>query len=223
MPPDAVLFDCDGVLVDSEPVTDRVIIANLARYGLSVSKDEVTDLFLGGTLAGVGEVARARGADLPDAWVDEIYSETFDALRQGTPLIDGVVDLLGALDRAGIPYGVGSNGPRAKMEITLGQNGLWDRFKSCMSSAHDAGVAAKPAPDVYLVLARQLSVDPARCVVIDDSPSGARGGIAAGAQVIAFGATTPAGHLKPLGVPIARSMSEIADMIGVGGDQDRAV
>lgn len=221
MRPDAVLFDCDGVLVDSEPITDRVIIANLARYGLTVTEDEVTDLFLGGTLAGVGEVAQARGANLPEIWVDEIYTETFEALARGTPLIAGVMGLLDALDEAGIRYGVGSNGPRAKMEITLGQHGLWERFAKHMASAHDPGIAAKPAPDVYLSAARQLGVAPERCVVVDDSPSGARGGIAAGAQVIAYGAATPLANLEPLGVPIARSMSQVADMIGVAGAKDR--
>ncbi|MEO1238239.1 MAG: HAD family phosphatase [Pseudomonadota bacterium] len=222
MRPEAVLFDCDGVLVDSEPVTDKVIIANLARYGVTVSEDEVTELFLGGTLAGVGEKARARGADLPANWIDEIYAETFDALRAGTPVIDGTVPLLDRLDTLGIPYGVGSNGPRAKMEITLGQNGLWERLKDKMVSAHD-GVAPKPAPDIYLKLAGLLGVDPARATVVDDSPSGAKGGIAAGCQVIAFGQRTPAALLGPLGVPVARSMSELAAMLGVADDQDGTV
>lgn len=221
MRPEAVLFDCDGVLVDSEPVTDKVIIANLARYGVAVSEAEVTEFFLGGTLAGVGDKARARGADLPSDWVDEIYAETFDALRAGTPAIDGAVALLDRLDDLGIPYGVGSNGPRAKMEITLGQNGLWERLKDRMVSAHD-GIPAKPAPDIYLKLATLLGADPARCVVVDDSPSGAKGGIAAGCQVIAFAERTPAALLEPLGVPVARTMSHVAALMGVVDDQDRA-
>ncbi|MEL7106033.1 MAG: HAD family phosphatase [Pseudomonadota bacterium] len=222
MRPDAVLFDCDGVLVDSEPVTDRVIIANLARYGIAVSAAEVTEYFLGGTLAGVGEKARAQGADLPKGWVDEIYAETFDALRRGTPLIKGVPDLLDRLDALGIPFGVGSNGPRAKMEITLGQNGLWERCKDKMVSAHD-GVPAKPAPDIYLKLASLLGADPARCVVVDDSPSGAKGGLAAGCKVIAYAERTPEALLAPLGVPIARTMSDVAAMMGVANDQDGTV
>lgn len=219
MRPDAVLFDCDGVLVDSEPVTDKVIISNLARYGLTVSEAEVTEFFLGGTLAGAGEKARARGADLPDTWVEEIYAETFDALRRGTPVVPGVQDLLDRLDALGIPFGVGSNGPRKKMEITLSQNGLWERCKDKIVSAHD-GIPAKPAPDIYLKLAELLGADPARCVVIDDSPAGAQGGLAAGCHVIAFGERTPHALLAPLGVRIARSMSDVAAMLGVADDQD---
>ncbi len=222
MRPDAVLFDCDGVLVDSEPLTDAVIIANLERYGLKVSENEVADLFLGGTLAGVGEMARDRGAALPDDWIDEIYAETLGKLREGTPLVSGVVDLLDRLDTLGIPFGVGSNGPRSKMEITLGQNGLWDRFKDMMASAHD-GLPAKPAPDIYASLAARIGVDPARALVIDDSAAGLGGAIAAGIPAIGYAERTPADRLEVLGVRVARSMSEVADMIGLGNDQNRGL
>ena len=220
MRPEAVLFDCDGVLVDSEPLTDEVIIANLSRYGLEISEDEVTDLFLGGTLAGVGEKARERGAVLPEDWLDEIYSETFDRLREGTPPIEGITDVIERLDFLGIPYGVGSNGPRNKMEITLGQNGLWDKFKDMMASAHD-GLPAKPAPDIYASLAKRMGVDPARAVVIDDSAAGIGGALAAGIPAIGFAQRTPAGRLEALGVPTVRSMSQLADMIGLWDDSNR--
>ena len=222
MRPEAVLFDCDGVLVDSESITDRAIAANLTRHGLAIDAHEVSELFLGGTIRGVADVARARGADLPENWVEQMYAEIYDLLAAGTPVVAGVVDVLDRLDAAGIPYGVGSNGAREKMKITLGQNGLWDRFKDAMVSAHD-GIAAKPAPDIYLTLARKLGVDPARAVVIDDSPSGLGGGIAAGIPVIAYAERTAEDRLAPLGVPMARSMSEVAAMIGVASDQDGEV
>ncbi len=214
MRPEAVLFDCDGVLVDSEPLTDEVIIANLARYGLVVRGDEVTDLFLGGTLVGVGEEARRRGAELPDDWIDEIYAETLGRLRDGTPLVEGVVELIDRLDTLGIPFGVGSNGPRNKMEITLGQNGLWDRFKDMMASAHD-GLPAKPAPDIYASLATRIGVNPARAVVVDDSPAGIGGAIAAGIPGIGYAERTPVDLLEAPGVRIARSMKEVGDLLGL--------
>ncbi|MDJ1009129.1 MAG: HAD family phosphatase [Paracoccaceae bacterium] len=214
MTPKAVLFDCDGVLVDSEPITDRVVIANLARHGLAVSEDDVAELFLGGTLRGIGEAARARGADLPEDWLDGLYAETYRALEAGTPVVDGVPALLDRLDRSGIPYGVGSNGSREKMKITLGQNGLWSRFESAMVSAHD-GLPAKPAPDIYLKLAETLGVAPAEAAVVDDSPAGLKAALAAGIPAIGFAERTPADRLGALGVPTARSMGAVAELLGL--------
>ncbi|MCB2151360.1 MAG: HAD family phosphatase, partial [Rhodobacteraceae bacterium] len=80
MRPAAVLFDCDGVIVDSEPTTDRVIAANLTRHGLPMDPDGVRSLFRGGTMFGVADAARTRGANLGEGWVDAVYAEVFDAL-----------------------------------------------------------------------------------------------------------------------------------------------
>ena len=217
MTPKAVLFDCDGVLVDSEPITDGVLIANLARHGLRVSEAEVAELFLGGTIRNVGEEARRRGANIPDDWATDIYAEIYARLREGCPLVSGVEDLLKRLDQAGIATGVGSNGSREKMRITLGQNGLWERFAPVMVSAHD-GVAAKPAPDIYLRLAETLGIDATEAVVIEDSPTGAKAGLAAGARVIGFAERTPPEKFSALGVPIAASMGKVAAMLGLGDD-----
>jgi beta-phosphoglucomutase-like phosphatase (HAD superfamily) len=100
---DLVVFDCDGVLVDSEPVTHTLIQANPARHGLPLAPQEVEERFLGGTLRQVGEKARAAGAELPDDWLERPYEEMHDVLRKGVPLIDGVVAFLDALDAAGGP------------------------------------------------------------------------------------------------------------------------
>ena len=153
--PNAVLFDCDGVLVDSEPIADKVLVADLASYGLILGPDQVTEMFTGGTLKGVEQSARKMGADLPADWLDGIYEKTFAKLRAGTPLIGGVGDLLDTLDATAIPYAVGSNGPMDKMRITLGQHDLWDRFGGHIYSSHVHG-AAKPAPDLYQLAARSL-------------------------------------------------------------------
>ena len=118
MPPEMVLFDCYGVLVDSEILTAEVLRANLARHGLSVSHAQLDEFFLGGTIMGVEKKAREMGADLPPDWIDEMYAEIFEVLDAQVKPVAGVIDVLDALDASGIPYAVGSNGPHRKMQIT---------------------------------------------------------------------------------------------------------
>lgn len=212
--PKAVLFDCDGVLVDSEPLTEAVLIANLAHHGLVVEAKDLSNLLLGGTMKSLGDAARGLGAVLPADWLDEIYSQMFDRLRAGTPLIAGVTDVLDALEQRDIPFAIGSNGPMDKMRITLGQNNLWDRFGPHIYSAHEHG-APKPAPDLYLLAAEALGQAPEDCVVIDDSPAGCRGGIAAGCRTLGFAETTNPAPLRTLGIETVGSMREVLERLAL--------
>ncbi len=190
-----VLFDCDGVLVDSEPVTNRVLRDDLAAHGLEIALEQVVDLFVGGTMAGVMGEARKMGAVLPDDWLDHIYGKMFAALEAECELVPGVPAMLDALDRAGVGYAVGSNGPMAKMEVTLVRCNLWHRFEGRVFSSHDCP-APKPAPDVYLKAAAHAGMTPAQCVVIEDSASGAKAGKAAGMRCFGYVADTPAAKLE---------------------------
>lgn len=196
LPPDMVLFDCDGVLVDSEPLTSGVLCRSLQRHGLAVTPHQLADMFLGGTLMGVAETSRAMGAQLPDSWVEDTYEEIFDVLGARVKAVPGVYDLLDRLDTAGVPYAVCSNGPHRKMRITLGRTGLSDRLAGRTYSREDV-LKPKPAPDVYLKAAADSGKAPERCVVIEDSVNGARAGQAAGMQIFGFVADTPAAKLSP--------------------------
>jgi len=214
--PKLVIFDCDGVLVDSEPAATSVIIANFARHGLIMSEDEADVLFTGGTMKAVEAEARGRGADLPEDWLSEIYDEIHARLRQGVPLIDGVVEVLAALDRAGVPYCVGSNGSETKMAITLAPSGLHERLKGRLYSAHTLGVA-KPDPGLFLRAAADFGVAPGDCAVIDDSPSGCMAGVRAGMRTIGYAERTDPARLIAVGAdPIARSMAGVAALLGLG-------
>ncbi len=183
MAPKLVIFDCDGVLVDSEIVSNQVLVENLARYGLHVTLAQCMDLFVGGTMKGVEQQVRNLGADLPTDWVEEIYNETYERLKRGVDPVRGVVDVLDKLDAAGIKYCVASNGSDEKMGITLGQNNMLQRFENAMFSAHELGVA-KPDPDLFLIAAG--SVSPADCVVIEDSLSGVKAARAAGMRCFGY-------------------------------------
>lgn len=215
LPPDFVIFDCDGVLVDSEGITNLVVQGNLARYGLEISLDDITRLFVGGTMAGVMAQARTMGAALPDDWMDEIYPAMIARLGQEVTLIPGAVDVLDALDAAGIGYAVGSNGPHIKMDVTLARTGLAARLKGRVYSREDVP-NPKPAPDVYLKAAAEAGVAPARCVVIEDSPSGAKAGKAAGMVTYGFAAETDPARLRPICDHVFEDMADLPRLLALG-------
>lgn len=184
MTPKLVIFDCDGVLVDTEPVTDRVLSANLSSHGLHISQSDVHELFAGGTMQGAMIAARARGAVLPDDWLDEIYAQVFDALRAGVPVIPGVLELLDVLEREGIATAIASNGPMAKMDISLGPSGLLNWFAGRIYSGHD--YKPKPQPDMLLHAMKVAGVTPAQTVMIDDTAAGWKAARAAGVRALAY-------------------------------------
>lgn len=214
LPPDLVIFDCDGVLVDSEPVTNLVLRDSLAMHGLHLQLSDVIDLFVGGTIASACAQARERGAQLPDTWVDDIYAEMFAALSENCPIIEGVVPLLDALDSHGIPVAVGSNGPHAKMRITLTKTGLWDRFEGRIVSREDVS-NPKPAPDVYLKAAAGNHVSPARCVVIEDSSTGARAAKAAGMACFGFDPAGDSERLPEICDAVFNKMTDLPLLLGL--------
>lgn len=211
---DMVIFDCDGVLVDSEPITNRLLQDDLAAHGLVLTLEDVMGSFVGGTIAGVGVEARRRGADLPENWADLFYEKMFVALADQVESIPGAEEVLDALDAAGITYAVGSNGPHRKMDVTLIRTGLASRLKGRVYSREDVE-RPKPAPDVYLKAAADSGIAPERCAVIEDSASGATAGKAAGMAVFGFAAETPRDRLEPICDAIFEDMAELPALLGL--------
>ncbi len=193
---DMVVFDCDGVLVDSEHILCGALQDELARLGLDLPMDQVKDRFLGGTISMVAQKVRDTGLSVPDSWVDAFYEQSYERLADEVELVPGITSVLDALDAANVPYAVGSNGRIRKMEVTLGRTGLLDRFKGRMLSAQDCP-SPKPAPDVYLAAMALVGADPKRCAVVEDSAPGAMAGRASGAKVFGFHADTPRAKLAP--------------------------
>ncbi|MEM6308546.1 MAG: HAD family phosphatase [Pseudomonadota bacterium] len=207
-----VLFDCDGVLVDSEPLTTLIMRDNLARYGLDIPLDRVVDLFVGGTMPGVEKTARNMGAALPDDWLDEIYAEMFDRLGQEVEEIPGISSVLDVLDTYGIKYAVCSNGPHAKMQVTLKKTGLLARFGDAVFSREDVA-SPKPAPDVYLHAAQKFGVPARKCVVVEDSESGAKAGQAAGMMTLGYAAATATEILEPVCDQVFADMARLPTLL----------
>lgn len=209
---DLVIFDCDGVLVDSEVLSNQVMVDNLAGYGLHLALDDCMSMFVGGTMTGVRDKVRQMGADLPDDWTDQIYSEIYTKLRDGTPLVEGIPELLAQLDTQGIPYCVASNGRPEKMQITLGQNGLWERFSEVMFSAHVLG-SGKPDPTLFLTAAQQFgAISP---VVIEDSENGVTAAIRANMRCLAYAAHDDGARLAALGGEVFTDMSHVPALLGL--------
>lgn len=207
MIPKLVVFDCDGVLVDSEGVTSDVLVENLNSHGLPITLRDVAELFTGGTMDGVFATAKARGADLPDRWVEDIYRVIYAKLAEGVPLIDGVVDLIDALEAAGVAVWVASNGTYRKMEITLTPSGLADRLAGRILSRQN--FAPKPAPDMILHAMAQTGARAAETVMVDDSTAGCRAGVAAGVRTFGFATEGQDARLAAVGAEVVRSMAEI--------------
>ncbi len=209
---DLVIFDCDGVLVDSEPLSNQVMVANFARHGLSLMADECHRIFTGKTMPEVQDIARGLGADLPNNWIEEFDAETDAHLRQGVPLVPGVLELLTLLDERGVPFCVASNGGPDKMRVTLGQNGLWDRFKDAMFSAYTLGVG-KPDPTMFLTAARHF--DATAPVVIEDSASGVTAAIRANMRCLAYVPHGCGEKLADLGAEVFTDMAEVPALLGI--------
>ena len=214
--PGLVIFDCDGVLVDTEGPTNEILAKDLSGRGLPMTVDDCMAMFVGGTIHGVGERARELGADIPEDWVDVIYGKIYARLRDGIDPIPGIGDVLDRLDACAIPYCVGSNGAPEKMEITLGQTGLLNRMGGNLFSPHVIGMEhAKPHPGLYLHAARAMGVDPEDCVVIEDSVSGATGARAAGIRCFGYGVHGDAAGLRSVGAHVFFDMADLPGLLGI--------
>lgn len=215
MIPQAVLFDCDGVLVDSEPATFRLIQEEFARYGIDKPIAELEEAFIGATIEHVADWGREHGADLPENWVDAYYEALYARLRAGTELMPGIPQLLARLDAVGIPFAVGSNGRQAKMEATLGQHpDIRGRLDGLLFSGQDLNMP-KPKPDLYLYAAQRLGAEPQACVVIEDSPTGARAAKAAGMRCLGYAPKGDNPRLAAEGAEIFTDMAQVPRLIGL--------
>lgn len=209
-----VLFDCDGVLVDSERLVQCTLADELRLYGLDIASAEVGRLFIGGTMLGVMQTARGMGADLPDDWLDRIYARVFAELAEQCEIVEGVGRMLDHLDAAGVVYATCSNGPMAKMKVTLSRCGLWDRFEGRIFTAHDCA-QFKPFPDVYLKAAEVFGVLPEHCAVVEDSATGAKAGVAAGMPVFGYTADSDPAKLAPHSAALFERMTELPALLGL--------
>ncbi|RYY64483.1 MAG: HAD family phosphatase, partial [Comamonadaceae bacterium] len=194
---DAVLFDCDGVLVDSEWITNGVLRDMLEELGWKLSAEECMRTFVGKAVKDERALIEARtGRPLTEDWMVRFRERRNEGLIQRVKPIRGAVEAVALLhDRFGGRIACASGADRFKVELQLEKCGLMPFFKGRIFSGHELP-RSKPAPDVYLAAAAALGVPPARCAVIEDTVTGVTAGVAAGATV--FGYSPPeAGHDAP--------------------------
>jgi HAD superfamily hydrolase (TIGR01509 family) len=212
--PQLVIFDCDGVLVDSEPVANRILGQMLRESGLDLTQEQIFQNFVGFSLPHcLGVIEGMLGRPPPENFLRELQARTFAAFKTELRAMPGIELALDALDAARVPFCVASSGDHEKMNTTLGITGLLPRFAGRIFSVTQV-THGKPAPDVYLFAARQLGVEPSACVVVEDTPPGVQAGVAAGMTVFGFCAFTPAEKLQQAGAQeIFREMRKLAQLI----------
>jgi HAD superfamily hydrolase (TIGR01509 family) len=205
-----VIFDCDGVLVDSEPIGNRVLAALLTEIGLPTSYEESVRDYLGRSVASCLEIIESRlGRSVPEDFAEVLSRRTSEAFRgelQGVPGIER------ALDGIALPICVASSGPQEKMRLTLGLTGLLPRFEGRMFSATDVE-SGKPSPDLFLHAAASLGASVDRCAVVEDSVLGVRAGRAAGMTVFGFAARSDPHALAAAGARVFRDMAVLPDLL----------
>ena len=233
---EAVLFDCDGVLVDSESITNGVLCAMLNESGWALSPELCMAQFVGKTVRSQAAVIEAAtGKPLTDAWMAEFYERRNAALRAQLQPIDGALDAVRELHAlCGGRIACASGADRAKVEMQLQQVGMASYFGRHVYSGHELP-RSKPFPDVYLAAARALGVEARNCLVIEDTVTGVQAGVAAGATVWAYypadqghataeqlmeaGASCVFGHMEELPAMFeAARRAAASDIVGDGFD-----
>ncbi len=214
LPPDLVIFDCDGVLVDSGPIANRVLAEAVTALGRPMTTEDCLRAFEGQHFATViAGLERALGRPVDETWLPEPRQRTAEAFRRELRPIDGIHEVLAELAAARIATCVASQGPAEKMTVSLGVTGLPPAFAGRIFSAYQVA-RGKPHPDLFLHAAACLNRPPASCVVVEDSPLGVRAAVAAGMAVFGF---DPQGDGQDLAAGGARVFGEMRALPGLLG------
>ncbi len=213
-PFELVIFDCDGVLVDSEKLSVRIDRIVLAELGWQLTEQEIVHRFVGRSSAHFrSEVEAHLGRSLSDDWEEPylpLYAEAFE--RE----LEEVAGVSAALDRIAVPTCVASSGPHSKIRHTLGLTGLFPRFEGRIFSASEVA-HGKPAPDLFLLAAERMGVDPARCAVVEDSRFGVQAARAAGMTAFGYaGGLTPGDWLGGERTTVFEDMHMLPELLAGG-------
>lgn len=208
--PQAVIFDCDGVLVDSEGIVNRTESTYFTKLGFAISPQETLARFKGRTVAQVAAAVEAacNGA-LPDDWQFEWGVRVARDLVRELKAVEGIEDVINDALRSGYKICVASQSPPSRVALSLQLTGL-DRYFADRVYTASMVPRPKPAPDLFLHAARQLGVEPAHCVVIEDSPSGVIAARAAGMTVYGYAAMEDPAALEAAGAMVFTSMHDLS-------------
>ncbi|MGW5474368.1 HAD family hydrolase [Streptomyces chartreusis] len=211
---DLVIFDNDGVLVDSEPISNRLLAAYLTELGHPTSYEDSIRDYMGSAMHRIHDLVLERTGDrLPEDFDDVFHARVFAAFERELKAVPGAVDVLEKLGGDGVPYCVASSGSHERIRVGHRTTGL-DRYfdEGRVFSSQDVG-RGKPAPDLFLHAAERMGVAPERCLVVEDSPLGVQAAVVAGMDVYGFTAMTPPAKLAGA-TQLFSDMGELADLLG---------
>lgn len=215
--PHHVIFDCDGVLVDSEPIANACLAEALAGEGLVLDVAEVRRRYVGLSMASVvAAVESELRRPLPEGWLDTLQTETFRQLREHVKPVPHVKAAVEAIVAKGVRVSVASSGSQRKMAVTLGTTGLLGLFNARLLSA-DQVTRGKPHPDLFLAAARLAGIVPQNTVVIEDSVPGAQAAAAAGMAAFGYAGdpVSDAEGLKAAGAVVFKDMRKLPGLLGL--------
>jgi HAD superfamily hydrolase (TIGR01509 family) len=215
-----IIFDCDGVLVDSEPLAARVLAEELCALGLAMEAEEAAEVFLGCSMPMVIEIVEARlGRKVGEAFQPRFLDRLHHEMRDSLAAIEGVGEAIGriaAQDRVGALC-VASNGEPETVRISLEAVGLISNFAGNLYTAHLVA-RGKPHPDLFLHAAREMNFAPADCIVIEDSHRGVQAAVAAGMRVFGYAPEAEPDELRDhtlsvAGAKLFINMNQLPDLI----------
>ena len=206
-----IIFDCDGVLVDSERIAVQVDVFILSELGWPMDENEVIERFVGRSSESITKEIEAHlGRRLPGEWDSGFEHLYWQALEKDLTPVDGILE---ALDRIPYPTCVASSGSQDKMRRTLGLTGMYERFRGRIFSVTEVA-NGKPAPDLFLHAAASMGVEPERCAVIEDSRYGVEAARAAGMRVFGYaGGVTSKNQLEGPGTVIFEDMRDLPALL----------
>lgn len=206
----SVIFDCDGVLVDSEEIANRALAGLLTEAGVPTNYHQAVGIFRGRSMDAVLEIAAERlGGPLPFDLSARYYETITEVFERELKPVPGVID---ALNRIALPNCVASNGPLHKMEVTLRITGMWERFEGRIFSA-DQVASGKPAPDLFLYAASEIGFEPSTTAVVEDSSLGVEAARSAGMRVFAYASHTTPQDLAAAGGQPFTDMADLPDLL----------
>jgi HAD superfamily hydrolase (TIGR01509 family) len=206
-----VIFDCDGVLVDSEPISLRLDVELLAELGMPLSRQEIIDRYVGRSPEVIAhDLEQHLGRPLPAGWRQDAQARLHELFRSELAPIEGLPAALAQID---LPICVASSSSHRALRLKLELTGLLQRFDGRIFSAQDVA-RGKPAPDLFLHAAAALDTDPTRCVVVEDSRYGVQAARAAGMDCLAYhGGVTSADDLRGPGTIAFDDMRRLPELL----------
>lgn len=216
MTPALVIFDCDGVLVDSETIANRVMAETITAAGIPITCEECLSRFVGGTLERVIDtVEQWLGRPLPPGWKEDFEARRNEAFRRELKPVPGAKAAVAAIRGSGMAICVASSGSLEKMNLTLGLTGLKNLFGDALFSSTMVA-HGKPAPDLFLYAAERMGQAPENCVVVEDSLPGVTAAVSAGMRVLAYSAAGDATALAAAGGVAFEDMAALPTLLGLG-------